>query len=170
MANKSAAGIPHSLVALYDSACRIVWISDPPPPYQRDSVLGREVWVHIPEPNEADRLQAAMLRVLVSLEPQTVDITFPHVGKWRMWLYHVPLNEVRIAEYARRIPPHLTLLTDLEKRICKRLAHGQHTPDIAEAMHVSKSTISAHRSSIARKLNIATDVLVSWCGAHEEWF
>jgi hypothetical protein len=124
MANKSAAGIPHSLVALYDSACRIVWISDPPPPYQRDSVLGREVWVHIPEPNEADRLQAAMLRVLVSLEPQTVDITFPHVGKWRMWLYHVPLNEVRIAEYARRIPPHLTLLTDLEKRICKRLAHG----------------------------------------------
>jgi DNA-binding NarL/FixJ family response regulator len=132
--------------------------------------LGREPWAHLPDHREADRLQAAMLRVIVKLETQVVDISFPHVGTWRMWLHHVALNEVRIVEFARKIPPQLTLLTDIEKKICRRLAAGEHTPEIAEAMHVSRSTISAHRANLARKLGIATDCLVGWCGGHSEWF
>lgn len=133
-------------------------------------MIGQPPWVHLADQRESDRLQAALLRVIVSTEPQTVDVAFPHAGSWRLWLHHVPLQEVRVAEYARKIPPQLTLLTEQEKRICKRLAGGEHTPDIADALYVSRSTISAHRANIARKLSIETAALVSWCGGHAEWF
>jgi DNA-binding CsgD family transcriptional regulator len=170
VASKSANGHPQSLIALYDAGCRIVWISETIPPYNHEGVIGKEPWQFAINAEHAERLQAAILRVLLRQTPELLDFASPHVGVWRLRIYYVPLQEVRVAVLARKIPPQLTVLTELELQICRMLANGEHTPDIADAMKVSRSTISAHRAHIARKLTIATDELVSWCGAHREWF
>ena len=45
-------------------------------------------------------------------------------------------------------------LTDRERQVLQRIAHGLTTPDIADALALSPKTIDSHRMSLMRKLEV----------------
>ena len=58
-------------------------------------------------------------------------------------------------------------LSDQEYRVLLQLAHGRRVSDIADAMHLSSSTISTYRSRILEKLQLVSNAdLARYCVSH----
>lgn len=156
-------------VILCDAGYRILWMSSCPAGYPLAEVLGKRPWDFLAG-EHAVNFQAAMCRAVSEQAPQQLDFASEHIGAWRAWVHFSPLTEIRISILARRTPAIFQSLTRVDRELCRLLAEGFGSKEIAARLDVSRKTVDAHRVAIAARLGIDRHKLVAWCGEFHEWF
>lgn len=131
-------------------------------------MIGRCPWDSL-DHSEAVKLQAAMARVASHKGMEEHDFTIPGRGSFRAWIYFTPLRESRMMLLVRETPTAILLLTKREREICRLLAEGKSSREIAAKLRLARNTVDAHRGRIAARLKLTRKALASWCGHFQEW-
>jgi DNA-binding CsgD family transcriptional regulator len=153
---------------IVDAACRILWLNYCPADLPKSEVVARHPWEFLVGA-EAEKLQAALLRVLMDQAPEQIDFWGERIGHWRAWLYFVPLREIRLTMLIRKIPKGILEMNGMDLAICRHLAAGLGSKEIAKRMTLTTRTVENHRLQISSRLGIQRKSLVSWCGEFREW-
>jgi DNA-binding CsgD family transcriptional regulator len=156
------------VVCLYDQTGNILHISAAIPPYEVANLIGQPAWLHL---NELDRriCQSAILQCLHDDCPLAFDVSPPHVGIWRTWLYPCRVGKVRIVGISKRLPQQVLQLTERERQVCRLLGMGRCSKQIAANLEVARSTIDNLRANAARRLGLRPGSLTAWSAANLQW-
>lgn len=156
------------VLSLYDEGCRCVWISRIAPPQYPENCCGCHPW-HALAGEMAKNFQAAFARVLADRQPTVIDSAIGGNVVWRTWLFYCKTGRIRVSAYAKPFPPAVLKMTDREREICRLLAEGDSTKEVAKQLGISRSTVDNTRANVCRKLGLNHGSLVPFCGAHLEW-
>lgn len=118
---------------------------------------------------EGEHLAAAMARAMGSKESEVLDFTVPNSGPWRAWIYSWPIPPQALALLVRKIPPEVSLLSPQERNVCRLLATGLGSKEIAARLKLARNTVDVHRRRIAERLHRPSRSLAAWCGEYREW-
>jgi DNA-binding CsgD family transcriptional regulator len=168
MADSTSGGAENILI-LYDGTGRILHLTGAHPPFTVESLLGEPAW-HSMSTEDATICQAAILRCIDSGEPQTFDVTVNDAGRWRATIHRCRVGKVRLIGYVRRFPDSVLAITPAQRQICKLLAAGLSSIEIAKQLDRARETVDNHRAAIAKRIGIKPWSLIAWCGEHREWF
>lgn len=157
------------LIAHLDADARINWQSHFLEPYSSDRILGKRPWEFHDQEN-ASMFKAAFAAVVTEHQEEAVTLRISHIGMWRIDLYPCHQREVRVVCVCRHAPPKLDKLTARHKAICRLLASGEGTKEIASILDLSRGTIDNYKTEISSRLGIKSRALPAWCGANALWF
>lgn len=160
---------PHrTVILLYDLLGRILWISRTERPYSPADVLGRYPWDFLTG-FDAMACQRAILLCSATQQPTTFDGRTP-LGLWRTWLLPCDFPPVRMLGIAEPCPDEVFRLTPRQREICRYLAEGLLSKQIAARLGITRATVDNHRAQIASRLGISSPQLVAWSAQHRHWF
>jgi DNA-binding CsgD family transcriptional regulator len=155
-------------VVLYDATGHLLYLSAAHEPYSLASFLGKPAW-HYLNAHDAEHCQAAFFRALTTKREVTFDVELPGSGFWRTTLYPCRVGRVRLVAVSEKFPAELLRLTAREQVICRLLAAGKSSKEIAVTLGIARSTVDNLRANAARRLGIKAGQLVAWAAAHRDW-
>lgn len=154
---------------LYDDRGCFLFLSTSHPPYKVEDLIGKPAWIAL-TPSDAERYQAAIFRLVNGGPSESFDVDTKDIGRWRVHLHGCRIGKVRVVGIARKIPGEILELTDRQIEVCRLLADGMGSKQVAASLGCTRATADNHRANIAKKLGIDSRKLSSWCGANAEWF
>jgi DNA-binding CsgD family transcriptional regulator len=158
---------PPAIISLYDESCRLVWASWFLPGLAE--LVPFHIWDHLESPGR-EAVQVAMLDCLVNRSSRAVNLHGTKSGlDWQLVFYPCRIGKIRIASISSVIPKKVVVLTTREAEVCKLLATGKTSKQIAGILSVARSTVDNLRASAARRLGIQPSALVAWSVEHREW-
>lgn len=150
-----------------DSSFKVIFATKPPEPFTAEDFAGKPLWAGFGP--AAERLQAAMLRLITDHQPITIDVETENDGV-RITLLPVDLRDARVLVTLRKSPAEFQSLTDRQREICGMLAAGMMSTEIAKQLERTRETVDNHRAQIAKRIGIRPQSLIAWCGENREWF
>ena len=144
----------------------MLYLNTPPKPFVPEDLAGQLLWAPF-EP--AEPLQAAMMRVLTDRQPVSIDILAKKHVEAGITLDYVSLKPVKVLATLRVIPQPVRMLTDRQREICRHLAAGFQSKQIATRIECTRATVDNHRAHIAEAIGIGRRELSAWAGEHREW-
>lgn len=158
-----------TLLLLYGPDGRILATAGAlPKPYRQKEVVGTYPWDYMSGP-DVNECQAAFMRAVSQKTIQRFDVAVKNAGIWRTLFFPVELRNVRVIGFARRFPDAALRLTDREREVCRAVADGLSSKQMAKLLGITTSTVDNHRAHVARKIGIKTNQLCSWAAANREW-
>lgn len=150
------------IVTLCDSQGSLIWTNHPNPAYRP----GVPIWDYADKPNR-ELIKDRISRAAFLNEPQEFE-TFTSFGEhYRVWIWPLNTNELRICLVGLQLPDGVSLLTARERACLECLAIGQSTAEIAAEFDVSVSTVHTYMKRAREKLHLPTmEHLISFASRH----
>jgi DNA-binding CsgD family transcriptional regulator len=159
----------NSCSCLLDPTFNVVFATTPPEPLKADDFApNKPLWAGFG--TGAERLQAALTRVVADNQAVTIVVADNRAGEARVTLTPVEMRGLRVHVTLATMPSQVRSLSDRQRQICALLGAGMSSREIGAALDLVRETVDNHRAAIAKKIGIKPHSLAAWCGENREWF
>jgi DNA-binding CsgD family transcriptional regulator len=127
----------------------MIWTNHPNPGYKP----GVPIWNYAADDNR-ELMKDRISRAAFLNEPQEFESDTSFGEHYRIWIWPLAANELRVCFVGLQMPEEIALLTARERECLERLAIGHSTAQIAAEFDVSVSTVHTYMKRAREKLHI----------------